>query len=229
MLKWNLTADQQALLRWMVETAKAENSTRFQHNRIDEDEAGGSILIGTQRRSAGYEDIMEFSEGDFVRLSSVAFAECHGALTQRAFDVVASDFAPPAPPAPTIAQTFNVGRDWRGNVQAVGVGSASMTSSGKADIDQLRELTRELVESLRAALPPGEATEAERDAEAAVDELTKDEPNPEVVARKTRSLLGRVNEGLRTGAELAERGGKVALAMGKLGAWTYAAWRLLAG
>jgi hypothetical protein len=135
---------------------------------------------------------------------------------------------PPAPggATPTNSLTVNV-QTVHGGLAASAAGNASIShgADAAAIVRELRKLTAELVAALRDSLPAEDASQAEADAGAVLAELSKDQPDANAVAKKSRSILTRISDGMLGGVDFIERGEKLAAAAVKYGGWVALAWQ----
>lgn len=109
--------------------------------------------------------------------------------------------------------TFNFHGGTFHNLQAVGHNSGSMIQSADpADLmREIRALATSLADVAREILPSDDAADVEREALAMADAI--ESRSPELVARRSKSVLRKFEDALQSGANIIENGGKIAQGM----------------
>ncbi len=217
MLKMGLTVQQRKALTQMVAVCRATDKTGFDfwNNAL-----ASKVRFGTQEVDVSLEDLQAFNRERFVSFNGYQMT---GAVKQRAFEAVDANFETPAPtlPVPNIVQ--NIGAGGYGQVAHGQHIRQHIAPAGESDnarrIAELAGITAELIAVLREVLPLDEVEAAEADGRAIEATLKSDKPDADTVARNVRSLMGRAFAGVATGAELVDKGSKIAEAVEKLGPW----------
>jgi hypothetical protein len=93
---------------------------------------------------------------------------------------------------------------------------AAPAASGGELLYRLSRSIADLSATFRETLPLDEAEAADADAAAINRQLHARQPDPEVVARRTRSIVARVSIAMNGAADLADRGPKYADALGEV-------------
>jgi hypothetical protein len=228
MLKYGLTPRLQQVLRQLVEACTLAGTNDLKHLRASAVDALGedTAQIGNERVLVTFDELIKLRDGRFVRLPRITSGRAEGSVEQLAFDVVGNNFEPPRA-APVVQQ--NLTHYGSGHLQATRAGNNIIrTGTDPAELlRHLAELTRELVESMSAALPADEAEAAKADARAVEALLASEAPDPEAVAKKSRTLWGRLSSAMGTGAELIQNGEKIGAAALKYAPWITLAWQAL--
>lgn len=224
--EFNLTPRQRQHVREIVGAAKESGSELF----FVATRGGRRFIVFPARQGLGTQDArsIEVAPADVSAFRSQGFIEIepgtdHGCILQLAYDAVRKDFKLPAGVVSIVNQHFE-GVDTGGGAFQVAAGHDNVqhviVGDSNADLmAQLVSLTAELIGALKVALPIEQAEAAERDALDLTAELQKAKPNMITISSKAGGMWQRIGAGINTAVEFAEKGGKIAEAIGKFAPW----------
>jgi hypothetical protein len=228
MSKLNLTKKQQEILRQLVALdSETEDQQFFVSGEITSPTRIWGHSTTGRRIAASTTDLQMLEQEGMIRMNWNGMGGGVGSVCQRGHEAVANDFNAPEPLRPVHQFVQNYGS--MGHVQLSGIGNNSITQNAEIGevVAALTRATAELTAALNAALSPEDAAAATADARAVSKQLEADKPDPDLVAKKTRSMWTRISDGLGTGAEFMGKADKVAGAVTRFGPWLVTAWHLL--
>ena len=223
-MAYNFTDKQQQLVRDLVRLCQASQHRSFSYtptfNSRDTIEAHGTDL-----KAAGSErDLRTLEAEGVVTLRWVRHGAANGTVLQRAFDAVRDNFGLPRE-SPPVADGTPAAPGVRA---AVGAAPPSPAAPARAPAPRaaatsdlgvrptLAALMADVATTLRSVLPADEADAVDAHLAAITRQLNARQPDPEVVARRTRAIVATAALATSSAADLAEKGESVSEALEKL-------------